>query len=68
MERAAAAQQLKTNKLLPQLLEQLETDLIQRWRGSATVEQREEAWIGLRQLDLLAGAIEDAAKRYSDGD
>jgi len=37
----------------------LERDLIQRWRGSTTTEQREEAWDGLRALDLLAGAIED---------
>jgi hypothetical protein len=65
MHKREAAQQLKTNPLLPEILGALETDLIQRWRGSATQLEREEAWQALRQLDLLAGAIQDGIRKYS---
>ena len=60
-----AARQLKTNQLLPEILKHREDDLIQQWRGSATTDARETAWQALRELDLLAGAIEDAIREHS---
>lgn len=54
---------MKANPLLPEMMTKLERDLIARWRGSSTPDQREEAWNGLRQLDTLAGAIKDETER-----
>jgi hypothetical protein len=66
-QRQTAARELKKNHLLPELMTGLERDLIARWRGSSTPEQREEAWNGLRQLDTLAGAINDAIRDSGNG-
>ncbi len=60
-----AANRLKNNPLLTQILAKRETDLIQLWRGSATIEKREQTWQALRELDILSGAITDAVKKYS---
>jgi hypothetical protein len=49
---------------LAAILKERETDLIQQWRGSATTELRENAWQALRELDLLAGAIENAITEH----
>ena len=61
----ASETRVQAYKLLEQITKQLETDLIQRWRGSGTVEEREAAWTGLKQLELLAGAIEDGIRKHS---
>jgi len=45
-----------------------EKDLIQKWRGSNTIEARETAWLALRELDILAGAINDGIRNSTDGD
>jgi hypothetical protein len=47
------------------ILAQREKDLIQTWRGSNQADEREQAWQGMRALDLLAGAIEDAIRKHS---
>ncbi len=60
-----AANRLKNNPLLTQILRDRETDLVQKWRGSDTFEDREKAWAALRELDILAGAIEDGIRQYS---
>lgn len=52
-------------KLLATILKKREADLIQTWRGSNTTEARESAWQALRELDLLAGAIEDGIRKHS---
>lgn len=59
------ARQLQTNKLLPLVLAKIETDLICKWRSSGTIDDRENAWHALRQLDIIAGAIENAIKEHS---
>ena len=53
-------------ELLDRIVRQLETDLIQRWRASDTTEARESAWHAQRQLELIAGAIEDGLREFSD--
>ena len=57
---------LQAYKLVKAIISKRETDLIQRWRGSVTPEGREQAWFGLRELDILAGAIEDGIRKHSD--
>ena len=52
-------------KLLQTTLENREADLIQQWRGSADKKEREQTWLALRELDLLAGAIENGIKQHS---
>lgn len=63
----AAAARLQANELLPIIIKEREQDLIQSWRGSNTIEQRETAWRALRELDILAGAIDDGISKYSAG-
>ena len=57
-------QELKAHKLILAITVQLEIELIERWRGSHSVEAREEAWNSLQQLTLIAGAIEDGITKY----
>jgi len=63
MARAVQAKELARNPLLTQVLEQRKSDIFQQWQSAGTVEDRENAWQALRQLELLAGAIHDAIKR-----
>ncbi len=63
-----AANQLKHNQLLPLILKQREADLIALWRGSADTTEQMRVWKALRELDTLAGAIEDAIREHSDSD
>jgi hypothetical protein len=48
-------------------LKQRETNLYETWRNASTPELREEAWQAMRQLDLLAGAIEDGIRAAISG-
>lgn len=64
-QRQRAAKGLENNQLLKEILSSREKDLIQQWRGSAEVVDREKAWTALRELDLLAGAIDDAIRKHS---
>lgn len=63
-----ASPQLKLlTELLAEILKDREKDLIQQWRGSETIEDRERAWLALRELDILAGAIDDGLrKQFAD--
>lgn len=61
------AKQLEQNQLLPEILKQREQDLVEMWRNAGDKEQRESAWHALRQLDLLAGAIEDGIRTAISG-
>ena len=49
-------------KLLEQIVTRLDEDLIQRWRLCEGTEDRESVWHSQRQLELIAGAIEDGIK------
>ena len=57
------AKELSQNKLLPVILQARKADIIEQWQAAPTPLAREEAWQALRQLNLLAGAIEDECKR-----
>jgi len=65
-ELATQAKALQANKLLPAILKTREAALIDTWRLATNTEERESAWQALRQLDLLAGAIEDAIREHTD--
>ncbi len=58
-ERRTAAQALKGNPLLAEILKARERVLIDAWRRTSDVSEQCDAWTALRQLDLLAGAIQD---------
>ncbi len=64
--RPVEARQLKSNQLLRAILTERETELIQIWRLGTTPDVREHAWLALRELDILAGAIEDAIRKHSN--
>ncbi len=57
------AKQLQQNKLLPEILKARKADIIEQWQAAPTPLAREEAWQAIRQLNLLAGAIDDECKR-----
>jgi hypothetical protein len=61
-----AAEKLEGNPLLAEILNRREQLLIQRWRMADSTLDRERCWHGIKQLEELAGAIEDAirAARY----
>ena len=61
-ERLEQARKLENNPLLNEILKQREAELIAKWRMATTLPDREQTWHALRQLDLLAGAIEDAIR------
>lgn len=58
-------QKVQVLEILKALVHEREEDIIHRWRGSATTEDREAAWYGLRELDILAGAIADDIRTHS---
>lgn len=58
------ARRLAANRLLPMVLEQRRNTLIETWQRTPTVEKREELWHALRQLDELAGAIDNAIREH----
>lgn len=58
--------QMAAGHLLMKLAKEREENIIQTWRGSETIDQRETAWLALRELDLLAGAIENDIRNSSN--
>lgn len=56
---------LAKNLLLPEILKNREQQIIERWRMAPNTDAREREWQALRQLEELAGAIEDATREYS---
>ena len=60
-----AEQILQASKLLQELIATREQELIQKWRGSFNQDNREQAWFGLMELQILAGAIEDGIRKHS---
>lgn len=65
------ARALAKNRLLPMVLEQRRDTIFETWRQCTDPERREQHWHALRQLDELAGAINDAIREHggsqSDG-
>lgn len=55
---------LARNRLLPLILEQRRDQIYETWRNAGNTEQRELQWHALRQLDELAGAIENAIREH----
>ena len=66
-ERMVQAKQLKANRLLPEILASQKADIIQQWQQAGTPADREALWQAQRQLEKLAGAIEDGIKRAING-
>lgn len=58
--------ELAANRLLPLILEQRRKHLFESWQIAGYTEKREELWYALRELDALAGAINDAIREYGD--
>lgn len=63
-EMKAAAKALAANRLLPMILAQRRDEIFETWQQCEEPERREQLWFSLRQLDQLAGAIEDAIREY----
>ncbi len=61
-----AAKKLEGNPLLLEILTKREQVLIERWRMADNTLDRERCWHGLRQLEELAGAIEDGIRTAAD--
>jgi hypothetical protein len=62
MEQEATA--LAANRLLPMILEKRRDHIYTTWRQANDPVLREQQWHALRQLDELAGAIEDGVREY----
>jgi hypothetical protein len=55
---------LAGNRLLPLILEQRREAIFNTWRQATDRDMREQQWFALRQLDELAGAIDDAIRDH----
>ena len=67
MNKAEMKQQamaLQDNQLLPMILAQRRDHIFNTWLQANDPALREQQWHALRQLDELAGAIEDAIREY----
>ena len=58
------AQELAESKLLTLILRKRSTDVTEAWQQSSDPATREELWHAQRQVDELAGAIENAIREY----
>ena len=58
------ARELMENKLLTKILRDRKNELITAWRQCSDPEARDQYWHAQRQLDVLAGAIEDAIREH----
>ena len=56
---------LAANRLLPLILEHRRETILETWQQAEDPEKREQLWHGLRQLDELAGAIENGIREHS---
>ena len=56
------AQSLKANRLLPLVMEARRNEIYERWAAATEPVLREQQWHALRQLDELAGAIDNAIR------
>ena len=62
MEQQAMA--LQDNQLLPMILAQRREHIIETWQRASDPALREQQWQALRQLDELAGAIENGIREH----
>ena len=67
VERRRAAQELKTNKLLPGILDGLRQEIVDRWKLEDDAIKGRELWIAQRQLEKLIGHINDECTRILNG-
>jgi len=58
------AQELTENKLLTKILRSRKTEILQAWQQCSDPETRDQYWHAQRQLELLAGAIEDGIREH----
>lgn len=64
-QRKAYALELTTNPLLGDILEDMESSVMTRWRGTAKqdTDAREQAWDDLQAIHRLRSAIESVLQR-----
>lgn len=68
MDRTQQAKQIATNKLLVEILDERERDIIQAWRSAETVDEREQCATDLRALEALRETISATITGIITGD
>ena len=75
MDRKEAARALRTNPLLPEILDALETGVVEAWKAAQTLNARETAHADIRAVNNLREQIDvhtriggDATTEPSAGD
>ena len=63
-ELKSQARELAKNRLLPMVLEQRAEQIYDSWKHAQTTDEREQLWAAMRELQLLAGAINDAIREH----
>ena len=58
------AQELAESKLLAKILRKRSNDVTAAWQQNSDPLQREQLWHAQRQVEELAGAIEDAIREH----
>lgn len=68
MTKTEAAKQLRANPLLPEILRELEADVVSAWQGATTVEGRERAHADIKALNTLREQIDARCREVLGGD
>lgn len=62
------ARNLAANRLLPLIFSNRRQTIIERWQLATTTDAREREWLALKELDTLAGAIDDGIRKHGGTD
>jgi hypothetical protein len=68
MDRKEAARALRNNPLLPEILDAVEADCVDVWKGAQTVEARELAHADIRAVNTLREQLDARTREPLRGD
>lgn len=63
MDRNREAELLQKSRLLPQLLDEIKSDQIEKWETTDTSVEREQCWMVVHTLELLREGINERIDR-----
>lgn len=68
MDEKEMARQLRTNPLLPKLLDDLKADLVEAWESKNAPEVREDVWQQVRAIAKVREHIDGRTRELAGGD
>ncbi len=65
MDQRTEAEKLMANRLLPQILDELQKNQIDSWQSAETLERREQLWVMARATETVREYINERAKYFA---